>query len=74
MLSSRSIMDLQAIARTGGNLDFNARGYATMDLQALARTASSSGAKLVLRGLDGRATMDLQAIARAGDGCVTFAD
>jgi hypothetical protein len=68
----KSVLDLRAIASSGGGMVLDASGFSTLDLRAIASSAASGGGQLMLKGLSTRSTLDLRAIASSGAGKVIF--
>ncbi|MFJ3009229.1 hypothetical protein [Pseudomonas fluorescens] len=67
-----SVLDLRAIASSGGSLTLDAAGFSTLDLRAIASSGQGHKAQLVLKNVKGISVLDLRAIASSSPGNVHF--
>lgn len=67
-----SVLDLRAIASSGGSITLNAAGFSTLDLRAIASSGQNSKAQLVLKNIAAFSVLDLRAIASSSPGNVHF--
>lgn len=67
-----SSLDLQMIAKSGGNLVVEAKSYSALDLQMVAAAGKENGATLTIMGAGKFSSLDCQLIAKANPGHVTF--
>lgn len=65
-------LDLQMIAKTGGNLIIDAIPYSALDLQMVAKAGKDTGATLTIMGAGKFSSLDCQMISKANPGHVTF--
>ncbi|NKK71401.1 hypothetical protein GFM13_13650 [Rhizobium leguminosarum bv. viciae] len=72
MITNKTAMDIQNIARAGGSVEVDGGRYTSMDLQNIARSLQA-GAFLKVHNSDRHVTMDLQNISRAMPGQVILA-
>ena len=74
MFEDRKMEDVLRIALAGGGMDMQASNRTTVELTRMALAGSTSGRRLIFRGLADRQPEDLVRIALAGRGTVLFAD
>ena len=67
-----SSLDLQMIAKSGGNLVVEAKSYSALDLKLVAAAGKENGATLTIMGAGKFSSLDCQLIAKANPGHVTF--
>lgn len=67
-----SSLDLQMIARSGGNIIVEAKPYTALDLRMVASACKESNATLTILGASKFTSLDCQMIAKANPGHVTF--
>ncbi len=67
-----SSLDLQMIARSGGNIIVEAKPYTALDLRMVASACKESKATLTILGASKFTSLDCQMIAKANPGHVTF--
>ena len=65
-------IDLQMIAKTGGNLVIDASPYSAIDLQMVAKAGKDTGATLTIMGARKFSSIDCQMISKSNPGHVTF--
>jgi len=73
MITDKTSLSLQAIARAGGSLTVCGDSYTSASLQAIARAGKGKGATLRVENSDALTSSSMQAIARANPGYVEFA-
>jgi hypothetical protein len=71
VISSKSAIELQGIARAGGSLKVDGSQFSAIELQGIAR-ALTERAHLVVANSDRLSAIELQGIARAKPGQVSF--
>lgn len=67
-----SSLDLQMIARAGGNIIVDAKPFTALDLRMVAAAGKQSGSSLSILGAGKFSSLDCQMIAKANPGRVTF--
>lgn len=67
-----SSLDLQMIARAGGNIIVDAKPYTALDLKMVASAGKDTNATLTILGAGKFTSLDCQMIAKANPGYVTF--
>jgi len=67
-----SVLDLRAIASSGGSITLDATGFSTLDLRAIASSGQANKAQLFLKNVRGFSVLDLRTIASSSPGNVHF--
>lgn len=67
-----SSLDLQMIARSGGNIIIDAKPYTALDLRMVASAGKETKATLTILGAGKFTSLDCRMIAKANPGHVTF--
>ena len=65
-------LDLQMIAKTGGNLIIDASPYSAIDLQLVAKAGKDTGETLTIMGAKKFSSLECQMISKSNPGHVTF--
>lgn len=64
--------NLESIAKVGGSLVIDAKGYTALNLQSIARAGKANGCKLFIKNVSHLTALNLQSIAKENPGHVTF--
>lgn len=67
-----SSLDLQLIAKAGGNIVVDAKEFTSLDLQLVAKAGKQSDSTLTILGAGKFSSLECQLIAKANPGRVTF--
>lgn len=67
-----SSLDLQLIAKAGGNIVVDAKPFSALDLQLVAKAGKETNSTLIIHGAGKFSSLDCQLIAKANPGHVTF--